>query len=91
MNEQDERMRRAIGEQIRRRRERRPAGPIGLIVTGGTAGLLLVVPILIGAYAGRWLDAQTEGYSVRWTVSLLVLGVVVGGYNVYRFFKGLAE
>jgi len=49
------------------------------------------VPILIGAYAGRWLDTQFAGYSVRWTVSLIVLGLVVGSYNVYRFFKGLGE
>ena len=38
----------------------------GLLVTGGTVGLLFTVPILIGAYCGRWIDAQLSGYSVRW-------------------------
>ena len=91
MSEQDDKLRRAIGDQLERRRRHRPAGPIGLLVMGGTAGLLFVVPILIGAYAGRWLDTQFAGYSVRWTVSLIVFGLVVGSYNVYRFFKGLGE
>jgi ATP synthase protein I len=91
MSERDESLRRQIDQQIARRRRFRPAGPIGLLVTGGTAGLLFIVPILIGAYGGRWLDSQFTGYSVRWTVSLIMLGIVVGGYNVYRFFKGLGE
>jgi ATP synthase protein I len=91
MSEHDERLRRAIDDQLGRRRRHRPAGPIGLLVTGGTAGLLFVVPILLGAYAGRWLDTQLAGYSVRWTVSLILLGIAVGAYNVYRFFKGLGQ
>jgi ATP synthase protein I len=91
MTEQDERLRRAVDDQIGRRRRFRPAGMTGLLVMGGTAGLLFVVPILLGAYLGRWIDGQFAGYSVRWTVSLIVLGIAVGAYNVYRFFKGLGE
>ncbi|HUL68073.1 MAG TPA: AtpZ/AtpI family protein [Burkholderiaceae bacterium] len=89
MGERDEAMRRAIDHEVERRRRFRPAGMIGLLVMGGTAGLLIVVPILLGAYLGRWLDAQFAGYSVRWTVSFIVLGIAVGGYNVYRFLKAL--
>ena len=91
VSERDDAMRRAIDRQAERRRRFRPAGPIGLLVLGGTAGLLFVVPILLGAYLGRWIDAHSAGYSVRWTVSLIVLGIVVGGYNVYRFFKGMGQ
>jgi ATP synthase protein I len=54
---------------------------------GGTLGLLFVTPIVGGAYLGRWLDTLVAGYSVRWTVSLIVLGIVVGGYNVMRFLQ----
>jgi len=89
VGERDEAMRRAIDHEVERRRRFRPAGMIGLLVMGGTAGLLIVVPILLGAYLGRWLDAQFAGYSVRWTVSFIVLGIAVGGYNVYRFLKAL--
>lgn len=89
MNDRDDEMRASIDRQLERRRRFRPAGPIGLVVTGGTVGLLFVVPLLLGAYTGRWLDTHFAGYSVRWTVSLIVLGIVVGGWNVYRFLRDL--
>jgi ATP synthase protein I len=60
---------------------------IGILLYGGTLGLLFVVPIILGAYLGRWLDTLAPGYSVRWTVSLIVLGITVGGYNVFRFLR----
>jgi ATP synthase protein I len=53
----------------------------------GMLGLLFVIPIVGGAYLGRWLDSLAQGYSVRWTVSLIVLGVFVGGWNVYWFIR----
>lgn len=49
----------------------------------GTVGLLFVLPIVAGAYIGRWLDGMVEGYSIRWTIGLLLLGVGVGAVNVY--------
>ncbi len=66
---------------------RRPATWVGMLLYGGTLGLLFVAPLVAGAYLGRWLDTLAEGYSVRWTVSLIVLGIVVGGYNVVRFLQ----
>lgn len=65
----------------------RPAIWIGILLYGGTLGLLFIVPIVVGAYLGRWLDTLASGYSVRWTVSLIVLGITVGGYNVLRFLR----
>lgn len=65
----------------------RPTTWIGILLYGGTLGLLFVVPIVAGAYLGRWLDTLAAGYSVRWTVSLIVLGITVGGYNVFRFLQ----
>lgn len=89
MSRRDEELQRALDKQVERRRRFRPAGPLGLLLTGGTVGLLFSVPLLIGAYLGRWLDLHLAGYSVRWTVSLILLGIVVGAYNVYRFLKRL--
>lgn len=66
---------------------RQSASWLGLLLYGGTLGLLFVVPIVAGAYLGRWLDTLAAGYSVRWTVSLIVLGIVVGGYNAVRFLQ----
>jgi len=53
----------------------------------GVLGLLFVLPLVGGAYLGRWLDSLVAGYSVRWTVSLILLGVACGGVNVYLFIR----
>lgn len=49
----------------------------------GTLGLVMVLPIIGGAYLGQWLDSLLDGYSMHWTLSLLLIGVVVGFFNVY--------
>lgn len=53
----------------------------------GTLGLLFVLPVVVGAYLGRWLDSMVSGYSMRWTLSLILLGVFIGAANVYLFIK----
>lgn len=60
---------------------------IGQTVYIGTLGLLFVLPVIGGAYLGQWLDGLVAGYSVRWTVSLILLGVFVGALNVYLFIR----
>jgi len=53
----------------------------------GTLALLFVLPVVGGAYLGHWIDSQLAGYSYRWTVSMLMTGVFVGGMNVYLYIK----
>ena len=53
----------------------------------GTLGLVMVLPIVAGAYLGHWLDSLVAGYSTRWTLSLLMTGVVIGFFNVYFLIK----
>jgi len=53
----------------------------------GTLGVLFVVPVVAGAYLGRWLDGLFPGYSLRWTLSLLFVGIVVGAVNVYLMIR----
>jgi ATP synthase protein I len=84
---EDEQLRSRLDEAMRRASQPRRRSPLGLLVTGGTVGLLFVVPIVAGAYLGRWLDERATGYSVHWTVNLILLGLAVGAFNVYRFFK----
>jgi len=84
-----ERLREGVDRQARRmdkaRRERRSL--IAQTVYLGTLGLLLVLPAVAGAYLGRWLDGLIAGYSIRWTVSLIVLGIALGALNVYFFLR----
>lgn len=53
----------------------------------GVLGLLFVLPVIGGAYLGSWIDGLFEGYSMRWTMSLIFLGIVAGAVNVYYFVR----
>jgi len=53
----------------------------------GTLGLVLVLPIVGGAYLGAWLDSLYTGYSMSWTLNLLLIGVAIGAVNVYLLIK----
>ncbi len=78
-----------VSKQIRRMKQAEQDRPTLLRQTVylGTLGLLFVVPVIIGAYVGRWLDGLSAGYSMRWTLSLIVLGVGVGAASVYLNVK----
>ncbi len=53
----------------------------------GMLGLLFVLPLVGGAYLGRWLDGLLPGYSTRWTVSLILVGAFIGAVNVYLYIR----
>ena len=53
----------------------------------GTLGLVFVLPVIAGAYLGSWIDSMLEGYSMRWTLSLLFLGLIIGAVNVYLLVR----
>lgn len=67
----------------RAERDRRTV--VGQTIYIGVLGLLFVLPVVGGAYLGRWLDSLLEGYSLRWTLSLIIVGVALGAANVYFF------
>lgn len=50
-------------------------------------GLVFVLPVVAGAYLGQWLDESASGYSVRWTIGFLLLGLIVGAFNAYWLIK----
>ena len=85
----DEKWQRSVEQQAKRmadaRREQRSL--LGQTVFIGTLSALFLVPLIAGAYLGRWLDHLTQGYSTRWTVSLIVLGIAAGVFNVYQFIR----
>ena len=49
----------------------------------GVLGFLFVLPVIGGAYLGHWLDSLVAGYSVRWTLGCILLGIIVGAFNAY--------
>jgi ATP synthase protein I len=84
-----ERLRENIEKQAQRMAQAEKERPTLLAQTVflGTLALLFVVPLVGGAYLGRWIDSQLAGYSYRWTVSLLVTGLFVGVWNVYLYIR----
>ena len=82
-------LRKQVERQARRMQnaERERSTLLSQTVYIGTLGLLFVVPVVGGAYLGRWLDELLSGYSIHWTVSMILLGVFVGAINVYLFTK----
>ena len=53
----------------------------------GSLGLMFILPVVAGVYLGHWLDGKLAGYSMRWTLSLLFAGIVIGGFNVYWLIR----
>lgn len=53
----------------------------------GSLGLMFILPVVAGAYLGHWLDSKLAGYSMRWTLSLLFAGIIIGGFNVYWLIR----
>jgi ATP synthase protein I len=82
-------LKKQVERQARRMRQAEEDHPtlIAQTVYVGTLGLLFVLPVVGGAYLGRWLDGMMEGYSMRWTLSLISLGIVIGAINVYLFVR----
>jgi ATP synthase protein I len=78
-------------KEVRRQAERARRGQqmsfwqgLGLI---GAVGWMVVLPALVGAFAGRWLDQHFEK-GIFWTLSLLVIGLALGCYSAWRHVKG---
>lgn len=84
-----EQLRKRVELQARRMKQADKDRPTLLSQTVyiGTLGLLFVLPVVGGAYLGRWLDMMVEGYSIRWTLSMIILGVITGWINVYLFIR----
>jgi len=85
----NEQLRKRVEQQARRMKQAEKDRPNLISQTAyiGTLGLVLVLPIVGGAYLGRWLDSMADGYSIRWTLSMLFLGVIIGAVNVYLFIR----
>lgn len=82
-------LKKKVERQARRMKKAERERPtlIGQTVYIGTLGLLFILPVVGGAYLGNWLDSLVTGYSIRWTISLIVVGVIVGSLNVYLYIR----
>jgi len=88
MQQHDE-LRKRVERQAQRMKkaERERSTLMSQTIFIGTLGLVFVLPVVVGAYLGNWLDNLVAGYSIRWTVSLILLGVIIGMLNVYFLIR----
>tara|TARA_R110002072_G_scaffold109053_2_gene236102 strand:+ start:3558 stop:3830 length:273 start_codon:yes stop_codon:yes gene_type:complete len=88
MHDQDE-VSKKVEQQVRRMKKAAHERPtlMSQTVFIGVLGLLLVLPIIAGAYIGHWVDQQITAYSSRWTVSLILVGLFIGIMNVYLYIR----
>ena len=52
----------------------------------GVLGWMIVTPMLIGVFLGRWIDAKF-GTGIFWTAPLLMLGVALGCWSAWKWMK----
>jgi ATP synthase protein I len=49
----------------------------------GVGGWLLVIPIVAGAYLGKYLDKKIGAGVISWTITLIIIGIAAGFYNIW--------
>jgi ATP synthase protein I len=52
----------------------------------GVLGWIIVTPMLLGVFLGRWIDAEF-GSGIFWTAPLLFLGVVLGSWSAWKWMR----
>lgn len=81
-----------LAEAVRQRQERRrwlrDGEPSVMRFVGqiGVLGWIIVTPILIGLFIGRWLDHQL-GSGIFWSAPLLLLGLAIGCWSAWRWVR----
>lgn len=89
----EETLARRIEEQARRRARSRREKVGNLwqqVARVGTLGWMIVLPIVGGALVGHLLDRRF-GTGVRWALALMSVGVVAGGFALWRAIQEGAE
>ncbi len=51
----------------------------------GISGWLFAIPVVGGAYLGRYLDSKLTA-GISWTITFIVLGIALGIYNIWYFY-----
>ena len=78
---------REVAAKVARKQRAQRNAPQGVWFGLGMMGLVgwsVVVPTLLGAAAGIWLDNRHPG-RISWTLTLLIAGLAVGCLNAWHW------
>lgn len=50
----------------------------------GVGGWLFVIPVVAGAYFGRYLD-RSHASGISWTMTFIILGIAAGIFNLWKY------
>lgn len=87
-HEEDALLRAVRQHQARRRRALREgdASVVRRLAQIGVLGWMIVVPTLLGTFAGRWLD-RVFGSGLFFTAPLMILGLVLGCWSGWKWMQ----
>ena len=80
-----EQLKRDIEQRQKAQRER--SSVVAQTIYLGSIGLMLILPIVGGAYLGHWLDQKSPEFSSSWTISFILIGLGIGVANIFFFMK----
>jgi ATP synthase protein I len=74
------------GERQRRQQREGEPSVARRLAQIGVLGWIIVLPMLIGVFAGRWLD-RTFASGVFFTAPLLLLGLALGCWSAWKWMQ----
>jgi len=87
MSAQSSRFEKALASKIKRRAKCKPCGNFtGSFALFGIVGWSIAIPSVLAALFGRWADARYGG-GYTFTLPLIVLGIVAGSVNAWRYIS----
>lgn len=72
--------------RLRKFRRRGDKGFWPALASFGMVGWSIAVPTVLGVAIGSWLDRRLGG-GIRYTLSLMILGLAIGTNNAWRWIK----
>jgi len=74
------------GERHRQARQQGEPSVARRLAQIGVLGWLIVTPMLLGLFGGRWLDHRL-GSGLFWTAPLMLLGLAIGGWSGWNWMR----
>ena len=82
----DKKMIDEVGKKEQKKLSLKKTGILGYFGLFGMVGFTIAVPVVLGAFAGKYLDDHFSK-NISWSLSFILGGLVIGCYNAWRYIK----